>query len=301
MKTLNYFLVAFAVLAVLVVVSPARAELLFSYSFDNLNSGPPSTDGSGPNVALNGQDGWRLMSEINSNWPNGCYPSAGMEIIPGPVGSDTTQVVKHPLNNGGGSNGFSGNWKAIGPFTFTAADTNVTQTFQMMSSNILSGSMRVPLIWDGEDTSKEFSGGWGTILVASGKPGWVDRGGNGTVISTYAGTVLTNGDWYEFRGEMDFSVPGGQITVSYRDLTAGSDWVTEDALKNLAMNVNPIYVAGQPTYTVTGISIMDQRGPYTQYYDNFALVNGAVPEPSTLALLACGLIGLLAYAWRKRK
>jgi len=28
---------------------------------------------------------------------------------------------------------------------------------------------------------------------------------------------------------------------------------------------------------------------------------GVVPEPSTLALLACGLAGLLAYAWRKRK
>ena len=26
-----------------------------------------------------------------------------------------------------------------------------------------------------------------------------------------------------------------------------------------------------------------------------------VPEPSTLALLGCGLFGLLAYAWRKRK
>ncbi len=28
---------------------------------------------------------------------------------------------------------------------------------------------------------------------------------------------------------------------------------------------------------------------------------GAVPEPGTLSLLACGLIGLLCYAWRKRK
>ncbi|NLF07394.1 MAG: PEP-CTERM sorting domain-containing protein [Pirellulaceae bacterium] len=29
--------------------------------------------------------------------------------------------------------------------------------------------------------------------------------------------------------------------------------------------------------------------------------SGVIPEPSTFALLACGLVGLLAYAWRKRK
>ena len=33
----------------------------------------------------------------------------------------------------------------------------------------------------------------------------------------------------------------------------------------------------------------------------FALLNYPVPEPLTLVLLAAGLFGLLAYAWRKRR
>ena len=32
----------------------------------------------------------------------------------------------------------------------------------------------------------------------------------------------------------------------------------------------------------------------------YGLSNEVVPEPSTLTLLACGLVGLLCYAWRKR-
>jgi hypothetical protein len=36
-------------------------------------------------------------------------------------------------------------------------------------------------------------------------------------------------------------------------------------------------------------------------YRPFITVTEAVPEPSTLALVATGLLGLLAYAWRKRK
>ena len=34
---------------------------------------------------------------------------------------------------------------------------------------------------------------------------------------------------------------------------------------------------------------------------SYLLVPNATPEPSTVLLLATGLLGLLAYAWRKRK
>ena len=44
----------------------------------------------------------------------------------------------------------------------------------------------------------------------------------------------------------------------------------------------------------------DGEGSTPDYYPGW-LAGEAVPEPSTFALLATGLIGLLAYAWRKRK
>jgi hypothetical protein len=54
---------------------------------------------------------------------------------------------------------------------------------------------------------------------------------------------------------------------------------------------------GNPSITCLGIWSQNYTGGQ---FDNLTL-SSAIPEPSSLALLAMGIFGLLCYAWRKRK
>jgi autotransporter-associated beta strand protein/T5SS/PEP-CTERM-associated repeat protein len=53
--------------------------------------------------------------------------------------------------------------------------------------------------------------------------------------------------------------------------------------------------------SVNGTDLNTVLSNYNQSVSVGASVGAAVPEPSTLLLLAAGLVGLLAYAWKKRK
>lgn len=58
---------------------------------------------------------------------------------------------------------------------------------------------------------------------------------------------------------------------------------------------------GLPLSSLDKMLIYGHGGGYGGGLDTVLLTSTVIPEPTTLALLATGLIGLLAYAWRKRK
>jgi hypothetical protein len=102
-------------------------------------------------------------------------------------------------------------------------------------------------------------------------------------------------------------------TLTGGNLAAGTtigvmlDWVasTKTATFKLDINNNGSFNdAGDVSRTVNNVNWLDSShsslffgGAHNVVVDNFSVT----PEPGTLVLLATGLIGLLAYAWRRRR
>jgi hypothetical protein len=99
-----------------------------------------------------------------------------------------------------------------------------------------------------------------------------------TVKQTATGT-FTTGAWVPFQVVADYtaktySVNVGGVTFS-------------DVFNTASTNSVPGLFLSCPT---TGVAL-----------DNLAITIGQVPEPSSLLVLVSGVVGLLAYAWKKRR
>jgi probable HAF family extracellular repeat protein len=117
---------------------------------------------------------------------------------------------------------------------------------------------------------------------------------NATYIGSFAGatqsiaySVSTSGTVVGFSGNDAFVYSNGTLS-DLNTLVQGGLGAFSDLSCAYGISPNGEYIVGDGT-TSTG---------YTQA---FLLTAVATPEPSTLLLAAGGLVGLLAYAWRKRK
>lgn len=115
-------------------------------------------------------------------------------------------------------------------------------------------------------------------------------GGVGNITTCPAGTMLPN-VWEQFSVVFDLDATDQTKVVRvYKGTTeVGVNFASAPAPTSFLNN--SVFAIG------AGIA---GGFPYTGSMDNFK-IEGTVPEPGTVVLLATGLIGLLCYAWRKRK
>lgn len=96
-------------------------------------------------------------------------------------------------------------------------------------------------------------------------------------------------------------------------LVAGSSWMSWNSIEDTSMSQGS-FTDLTATYTATGtdpelnqpLAIVLQtnahhNGAQITAFDNIRLDFVPAPEPGTLAMLVAGLLGLLAYAWRRRR
>jgi hypothetical protein len=164
-------------------------------------------------------------------------------------------------------------------------------------------------------------------------PGWVNES-----TETYTDSGVDNGQSHSgsYAGYLYGGDPGGVYQVTNHVIASNENftatcWVYRDGARG-ATNVNLFYVANDGTretlatttclptnlttweqYTVDASATDESLGHYigvsfngAQSYpsiDDVALsfTTTSVPEPASVVMLVTGLLGLLAYAWRKRK
>lgn len=292
-----------AVAALLMGTGFVRADTLLSINFE----GPTYTTGD-----IVGQGGWTQTVYGPTTYFD---PYVGTGI-----GVNTSQVFVSNPSLGTITSGYktsAADYKLTTPLVFTAADTAIELRFKVCAeyggANYMQGNLGINMRWWDEGDTNNYKYPTAGVYYQFGtstqpKTSFRPSGSS----ATYFGDTLDAGHWYEMKLVMDFSKSCasagkyGKLTYFYRDLTDGEDeddFHTDATLQNYDMSLVP-NESGE--FLSHGIYAYIQTGytdpAYTQhtYLDDIRVID-PVPEPSTIALLAAGLVGLLTYAWRKRK
>jgi hypothetical protein len=102
------------------------------------------------------------------------------------------------------------------------------------------------------------------------------------------------------RGLKDFTVSVSSDGISWTNLTTTFASLSK-APTNTTTAFGDTYALAQSNVQYVKINVVSNWGDGYVGLSHIEFSGTVVPEPGTLALLAAGLVGLLAYAWRKRK
>ena len=156
----------------------------------------------------------------------------------------------------------------------------------------------------------KITSGWGYPLAGQG--GVAPNATNNTTLTGYSAS--SNAFGVEVFGNNASPYVSDQVVVTFSDSTTSTLTVTFPMFSTGGVANTPGFVgviSTTPGVTISSVlfpGTSTANSPYysmPQYYQtpvlNKVTFGVSVPEPSTLALAVTGMIGLLCYAWRKRR
>ena len=223
---------------------------------------------------------------------------AGTIVYDSFTGADRTTLDGHtPDITINGASWTGGAWRpeaAIlsGGKAANGHDTDASLSFTPMPNNVYTLSA--------EMTAPANSGNWMSLALEGVSGGWWDNGVASTLVAGSSGQVYSGNYGPSQALTPEFTVTAGTThTYSLVLDTTKTNWTANwyfdgspNAWHSYTYTTNP---------TINGISLYWYSDGTGFTIDNLTLSSTATPEPSTIVLLATGIIGLLAYAWRQRR
>jgi hapalindole H/12-epi-hapalindole U/12-epi-fischerindole U synthase len=192
---------------------------------------------------------------------------------------------------------YDGSGVTLNPFGYDAPDNDTTNGFKGASGN------GTPLGGEGANVALMQVTGLQYAILDQVVNTTLQYGSTYTLTAA-VGKVPTGG---QLNSEIWISIEGdpGSTNKIQRSVQLNSSAMTAAEFVEQSVSFTPAadnpYLGQKLMIGLCAYSTDAVSGPYQGVaFDNVRL-DVVVPEPSTMVLLASGLIGLLVYAWRKRK